>query len=352
MHRTILFLSRFFLSLWLVLIISFLALLLFNAPNVPANTPFASASIRTQNNAIIYLPNRIFNCTETAQQFQCQADIQQDVLELSLTKGNNDSYDLQNCEAQYGGQPVSCQNTGETFAPILSKTYEVTALDLSPQQLQAVQRKYQGINTLMQLGEVRLFQISVGLSLVAGIATAFFTWLHPRLFLSKVFASVAAGFGIHQLVLYGLGQVRYDAVNAYGLTPGAWDGVVVSTAIATGIITSLATALLLWQKLNRPTQILVRIMSSVGIFTLCWLSFNYSFIFGLDTFGSFLPLESIVTGLAAAVSVVFAVAAAILLWSHTHQSLKKFMSLGSGFGAVALTSYLLIYLLLGLGYAD
>ncbi|MBE7382797.1 MAG: hypothetical protein F6J95_015450 [Leptolyngbya sp. SIO1E4] len=318
---------------------------------MPTNAPFAGVSIRTQNDATIHLPNRIFTCTDTGQQFQCQADIQKRTLALNLTQGIDYQYDLTDCQAQYDGQPVSCEESGVTFAPILSETYEITDMALNPQQQKALQQRYRGINTLMRLGEVRLLRMSMGLSLVAGIGAAFFAWLHPELSLSKAFASVAAGFGIHQLVLQFLGQIPYNAVTPYGLKPEIWDWVVTSAAITVGITAAIATALLLWQRLHGPTQILVRLMSSVGIFVLCWLSFNFSFMFGLNVTGM-VVFESLIMWSAAAVSIIFAIAAASLLWSHTYQSIKRFLSLSSGFGAVALTSYFFVYLLLGLGYAD
>ncbi len=74
MHRAAVFLSRFLISLWVVLVGTFLVVLLQNAPSV-SNPPFAGISIRTEQNTVIHLPNRIFNCTETTQQFQCQAEL-------------------------------------------------------------------------------------------------------------------------------------------------------------------------------------------------------------------------------------------------------------------------------------
>ena len=42
MHQALLFLSRFSVGLWIVLVGAFLSLLLSNAPNVPNTAPFAS----------------------------------------------------------------------------------------------------------------------------------------------------------------------------------------------------------------------------------------------------------------------------------------------------------------------
>ena len=353
MGRAVLFLSRFLLSLWIVLVGAFLLLLLPNAPSVP-NTPFARVSIRTEHNSTISLPNRIFTCTETAQQFQCQAELQNRWLDLTLTKGRDYKYNFSSCRALYGGQAVGCQDKGLTYAPILSQMYEITNLGLSPQQLQAVQQQYWDMNALVLLGELRLLWISAGLSLAAGMIAAFFTWLHPGN-LSKGFSSLACGFGMTQLFRGVLGRVPYDVVTPYGFTPDTWNWVVNRGALTAGILTMLTTALLLWRRLNRLSKLLISISTSAGIFSLCWWSViwnsNYLLAFlGLaDTFSQHgYLLNWLTTG----ISVLLAIAAAIFLWLHTNQSIKRFLCLGCGFGAISLASNLLLSILLGLGYVD
>ncbi len=352
MRRAVLFLSRFVFSLWIVLVGAFLSLLLSNAPSVP-NTPFASVSIKTEYSTI-YLPNRIFTCTETGQQFQCQTEIQDSLLNLSLTKGSDYKYDFSNCRALYDGQSVGCRERGQTYAPILSEMYEITGLGLSPQQIRAVQQEYWGINALMQLGELRLLWISTGLSLAAGISGAFLTWFHPGLF-SKAFSSCACGFGMYRLVWGLLGRVQYNVVAPYGFTPNTWDWVVNGVALTAGVGTILTTAFLLWGRFNRLTKIPIGISSSLGIFNLCWLSLSWNFTYLLSFFslgGTFLQQGYMLVWLSAAISTIFAIAAAILLWLHTNRSIKTFLCLGSGFGAVALATNFFLLILLGLGYAD
>jgi hypothetical protein len=114
MNRSTLFLSRFAISLWIVLIVTFLSLLIFNAPNVPNSTPFASVAIKTQNSSIIHLPNRAFTCMETEQQFQCQTKIQNRLLDINFSKGSDDKYNLRNCRALYNKKSIGCQETGST----------------------------------------------------------------------------------------------------------------------------------------------------------------------------------------------------------------------------------------------
>ena len=354
MHRALIFLSRFILGVWVVIAIGFLSLLLLNAPNVPINTPFASASINAGDSSAIYLPNRIFTCSETAQQFQCQTELQSQTLGLVFEKRGDDPYNLGSCRAQYDGRSVGCQKIGQTYAPVLSNQYEVTNLELSSQELQAIQHRYQGINTLMKLGEVRLFRISAGLSLAAGISAFFFTWLQPSVF-SKAFVSIASGFGSYHLVWQLLGSVSFDVVTPYGLTPDTWGWVVDGGAIAAGVGTAIATAVLLWQNLNGVTKVLISLISSVGILCLFLLSFYIIFGFGLGSITTFLSQYIGTSGwlfITLGISIILAGAAAIWLWSHTSQSIKRFLSLGNGFGASAITMYFFVYLLLGLGYAD
>jgi hypothetical protein len=354
MRQVVLFLSRFLFSLWIVLISAFLFLLVSNAPNVPTHTPFANVSINAEHSSTVYLPNRIFTCKEIGQQFQCQTTIKGAFLNLDLTKGRDYKYNLTNCRALYDGQSVGCREISQTYAPILSKMYEITGLKLNPQQLEAVQQEYWGINVFQRLGEPRLLWIVTGISLAVGVSAAFFTWLHPGLF-SKLFVSFACGFGMYHLVWGLLGRVSYDALTPYGFTLDTWGWVMYGGATIAGIGTIIATAFLLWQRFNHLTKILFGISSSLGIFNICWLSFSWNLthlpsIFGI--FETFLQNGYALMWISAAISTIFAIFTIILLWSQTNQSIKKFLCLGSGFGAVALFTNLSLFILLGMGYVD
>ena len=350
MRRAVLFLSRFILGLWIVIVGAFLFLLLSNSPFVP-DVPFDSVSINAEPIATVHLPNRIFTCTETEQQFQCQAEIQERSLDLSWEKGNEYQYDLENCRAWYDGQSVGCEDRETILAMRLFNSYEVTDLGWSPQQLQAVQQEYQVINALVELGEPLLLLIGTGLALVAGISVACLAWLKPGS-LSKGFASFACGWGMYLLVWGFLGSVWYEVVTPYGFTFDTWDLFTNGGAIAAGIVTTLIIALRLWQRFNRFTKILASISSGIAVFTLCELVIALNFSH-LSDFFNLLGIWSQQGDLLIwAVSAVFAIAAAILLWLHTRQSIKKYLCLVSGFGATALVSYYSLYILLSLGYAD
>ena len=353
MRRAALFLARFLLGLWTVLVGAVLFLMLINDPSV-ANVPFARIAIEAEPIATVHLPNRIFTCTETEQQFQCQAEIQARSLDMSWEKGNEYQYQLINCRAWYGGQSVGCEGGGAILAMEIHDSYEVTDLGLSPRQLQAVQQEYWGINTLVELGEVRLLLISTGLSLVASIIVASLTWLQPGP-LSKAFASFACGFGMYHLVWSLLGSVPYDVVTPYGFTVDTWGWIMDGGAIAAGIVTTLIIALRLWGRFNRLTKILASISSGMAVFTLCWWAIalnisNLSDFFGLAEFSSL--QGSIRIWLLIAFSAMFALAAAILLWLHTRQSITKFLCLVNGSGAAALVTYFALSILLSLGYVD
>ncbi|MBW4563370.1 MAG: hypothetical protein KME32_19925 [Mojavia pulchra JT2-VF2] len=354
MRRAVLFLSKFVISLWTILVVSFLSLLIFNAPNVPNTAPFAEVSIKTNNGSTIHLPNRIFNCTETGQEFQCQANIQDRLLKLTLTKGSEYKYDLSNCRALYNNQPIDCSEKGQTYAPIIAKIYEITNPELTPQQLQAVRQKYWGINALKQFGELGLMWISTGLSLVAGLNAAFLAWFYPGK-LSKAFASLVCGFGMYRFVWGLLGRVQFDVVTPYGFTPDSWSWVVDGGALIAGVGTLIATALVLWRRFHRFIRLPMSISSSVGIFNLCSFSLLWIFTYLPSLFGfteTLLQNRSVLMWVGTTISSTFAIVAAILFYLHTNQSIKKFLCLSSGIGAVALAINLFLFVLLGLGYAD
>lgn len=169
MRQTRLFLSRFLLGLWIVLFGTFLFLLVFESREGGVSMPMAGVSIIARPAAAIALPNRIFTCLETEQQFQCQATIQGRPLRLNLVPDKPNNPDLYDCQAQYDGRSVGCKGKGLDYAPMLSESFEIRDLGLSPQQLQAVRQKYWGLRMLLALREHRLLQISGGLSIAGGV---------------------------------------------------------------------------------------------------------------------------------------------------------------------------------------
>jgi len=359
MRRTGLFLSRFAIALWTVLTSTFLILLMSNAPSVPKNAPFASLSI-WEDSSIVYLPNHIFRCVSESKQFECQAEIQNRLLKVNLSHSSQNGfsdYHFSGCSAFYDGKSISCENKGSTYAPVMAQIYEVKNLGLNSSELQSLQQQYWGMNWLSQLGEVRIFWISTGLSVAAGLIAASFAWQCPNK-LTKAFASLFCGFGTYQIVGSFLGRVPFDVVTPYGIVPDTWILLVSVSAIVSGIVTAIATLSLLVRQPNPVLTALLVLGSGLGVFGLCWqvLSWNVreilgfiSLNFGLET--SAIPATTLQT-LVVAVALALAISAATLLWLRTRRSIKAFMLLSSSFGAVAIVSNFFLLLLLGLGYAD
>jgi hypothetical protein len=354
MHRTHLFLLRVGLGLWGALVVAFLSLLCLNAPNVPHYTPFASVAIAPPNQSQIYLPNRTFTCSETGAQFQCRTQLQDQWLELNLTRGNGEENALISCRATYNRHPINCQGTGMTYAPILAENYEISGLELSESQFKTIQRNYWGINTLIRWGEWRLMGIGMVLSLFAGLGMIIFAWNNLGK-LSQGISGFTCGLGMTMLIWSSLAKIPYDTAISYGISPDILNWLVQGGAIAGGIVTILAFVFLMRKRLTRIPRLLMSTGVCVGLFCLCtllfqWLSLFLQALFGLGTV--FLSPGSSLTGIASAVSIMVVALASILLFLRTDRSLKSFLSLGSGIGTVTCVMYFFMFTLFGMGYVD
>ena len=316
-------------------------------------------SIREES-SIAYLPNRIFRCVSENKQFECQAEIQNRLLKVNLSHSGQvrfADYQFSSCSAFYDGKSIDCENIGSTYAPVIAQIYEVKNLGLNSAELQALQQQYWGINLLSQLGEARIFWISTGLSVAAGLIAASFAWQCPNM-VTKTFASLFCGFGSYQIVGGFLGRVPFDVVAPYGIVPDTWVVLDRVISLGSGIVIAIATLSLLARRSNRVLAALLSLGGSLGVFGLCQQVLGWSvreilgFIslnFGLET--STIP-PSILQTLIIAVALALAIAAATLLWLQTNRSIKAFMLLGSGFGAMTIVNNFFLLLLLGLGYAD
>ncbi|MEM6518167.1 MAG: hypothetical protein AAF722_02415 [Cyanobacteria bacterium P01_C01_bin.70] len=261
MRRTRLFLFTVLLGLWLALFGAFLFLLGFEARSGGIDVPFAGISIHAEPNTTIHLPNRLFTCTETDQQSQCQTDIQGRPLVIVLEKSSNS--ELSHCQAQYDGNSLVCLSWGLNYAPLLSESFELTGLGLSPQQLETLQQKYWGTNQLLTLSDRKLMKISQWLAIAAGVIAAYFAWFYPSR-LSRGLAIVTGGLITYQWVRGALASVPYATVTPYGLTSATWDRVVDSGAIAAGALVVAIVALLLRHRTNRVTKTFVTLSNGLG----------------------------------------------------------------------------------------
>lgn len=358
MRRTKLFFSQFAIALWAVLTATFLILLTANAPSVPKHTPFASLSIRADS--IVHLPNHIFRCTRENQQFKCETEIQNRLLKVNLSRDSQyefNDYQFSRCDAFFDGKSIDCENVGATYAPMMAQLYEVKNLGLSASELRSIQQQYWGINLLMQLGELRIFWISTGLAIAAGLIAASLAWQHPNR-LTKLFASLMCGWGAYQIAWSSAARVPFDALAPYGIVPETSILLVQVLAIAAGILATIATMTLLGQRSNHAIKMLLSLGISASVFGLCWQVFSWiirevagfvSFSFGIDTSAISPTILQILLTTAAMIPTI---ATAVWLWSRTPRSTRAFVTISSGFGAVAIATHLFLLLLLGLGYAD
>ena len=261
MRRTQLFVSRGLLGLWIALFGALLFLLVFEARGGGIDVPFAGVAIKADPTTIVHLPNRIFTCTETEQQFQCQADIQGRPLVMTFESSSNS--ELSSCQAQYDGNPLVCRGRGMDYAPVLSESFAITGLELSSQPLNALQQQYWSTNKLMNLSDSKLIRISSWFSIATGVVAAYFAWFYPGRW-SKGLAIVAGGWVAYHLVWSTLASVQYAAVTPYVLTTANWDRIVSGGSIAAGLLVMAIVALLLWHRTNRVAKAFVTLSSGVG----------------------------------------------------------------------------------------
>lgn len=259
-----LFLSRFLLGLWIVLFSTFLCLIVVEFREGGVTVPMAGVALVSESGGeAVDLPNRIFTCTATASQEQCQADIQG--RSLVVTVEEISATGTYQCEAQYDGRSIRCENKGLDYAPATSPSVEVTGLGLSPAELEQVRQKHWGIRTMMTLGERRLLRIAGGLSVAAGLLAAYFAWTHSNRW-SKGLASIAIGFLMYVWVGSFLNQVNFSTVAPYGFTADAWMWAANAGAIAAGIVGTSAVGFWLRGRSHPAIRAAISLSSGAGSF--------------------------------------------------------------------------------------
>lgn len=203
MHQWKLFLSRFLLGLWIVLFSSYLFLIVFETRTISGDRPIVEVSLEaTASVNEVAIPGRIFTCTKVDLQDQCQTKIQGRPLVLTLIPNESDGF-ASSCKATYGGQSVGCYNNDFGLGAMIQRAFQIRDIGLDTQQLKAVRRKYWGLNTLLDIGEVRLAKIGTGLAIAFSIIVAYVVWvrtepLNPqrRHYALRVVALVAGGLGV------------------------------------------------------------------------------------------------------------------------------------------------------------
>jgi len=203
MRQWKLFLSRVLLGLWIVLFGSYLFLIVFETRSVSVDSPIVEVSLEATGSVNeVAIPGRVFTCKKVSAQDQCQAEIQGRLLVLTLMPNEFDGF-TSSCKATYGGQPVGCYNNDFSLGAMIQRAFQIREIGLETQQLKAVRRKYWGLNTLLDIGEVRLLKIGTGLVIAFSTLVAYFVWIHTKPlnpskghYALKIVALVASGLGV------------------------------------------------------------------------------------------------------------------------------------------------------------
>lgn len=129
-------------ALWLILSATFLTLLIAESPSL-AHTPFASIEIQRAKEQIVHLPNRIFDCTQGTDQWQCQTVLAGQPLDLAWSHTPQYPNELGDCRATYAGKAIACESSGADYVRGLQYRYTLQGdLGLSASQLAALRQEY------------------------------------------------------------------------------------------------------------------------------------------------------------------------------------------------------------------
>lgn len=340
MRGAALFLLRAVIGVLIALSGAFLFLLIENAPSL-SNTPLARIEI-VAGKQTVQLPNRIFNCTESNQQTQCNTTIEDQLLILNLQKSGTANNALSNCQAALGSKSIQCTATGLDYIGRkgLLSSYKLTETGLSYSQLRGLQQDYFWINALRKLNETHLMQILTGAASLIGFATAAMVWLYPGR-LAELFVSFASGAGTYQLVGQWLGSVPYNRMATYGINSDVWNLLVTSFAFIAALFTGIATAAAIGMYIKRPMRIAACLFGSLGIAGLVW--FSLVWLSNIQNVG-LVP--------ATVIAIAIGTLSAVLLWLRTNRSIRTFLCISSGFGSFGLLWMLFLFSLLELGYVD
>lgn len=376
MRRAILFSSRFMLGLWIVFVSAAL-LLLFSSTPTAAAVPFSSVSIRDSKGALVYLPTRLFSCEEAPQQFQCKATVQKRSLEITWEKQKDDQgypTSSSRCEARYNGQPIDCKYSGPGGVIGLPDEYEVTGLGLSSQQMSAMQRRYWGLRFLKETREAYLLSIGTAIGLTGGVIVACFVWLHPGR-LSKLFASFVCGLALYQGAQGRLSNIFYSLMMPPPLPPSSVEPgmpvpapyiegvadvayensmrIAQAGAIAIGVIGMAIVAWVLLRQTHWLIKGIASIIIGIGVYVPIARTLQFNLMLGLgDLLFPTVQESPLLWKIFSIVSVAAAIAAVVLLWNRTDLNSKRLVSFMSGAGVSGIVSFLSLFILLWLGYAD
>ncbi|EDX83047.1 hypothetical protein S7335_225 [Synechococcus sp. PCC 7335] len=159
---------------------SYLSLIIFETRSINADSPIVEVSLEATSSVNeVAIPGRSFTCTKVDSQDQCRAEILGRPLVLTLTPNESNGF-VSSCRATYGGQPVGCYNNDFGLGAMIQRAFQIRDIELDTQQLKAVRRRYWGLNTLLDTGEVRLVNIGTGLAIAFSIIVACFVWVRTK----------------------------------------------------------------------------------------------------------------------------------------------------------------------------
>ncbi|GAB4462920.1 MAG: hypothetical protein OHK0037_14600 [Elainellaceae cyanobacterium] len=347
------FLLKRAIALWLILSATLLALLISESPTL-AHTPFASIEIQPSGGPTVYLPNRIFDCTQGATQWQCSATLAEQPLDITWSYTPQFPSELGNCTVVYRGKPVSCESTGADYVRGLQYRYALQGdLGLEAAQLDALRWEYWGINLLMSLRELGLIGLGLGLSLVGGALVALGAWRNPGLW-AKGLASFACGFGMALLVANYFGRILLETLAGVGISDDQWQWLTGGLAIAAGIGTWISTAALLYFPFGPVMRLLVSLLAGVSLFSLWAQSVGIGYLLELllVPIASSLRHDMLWSHLPIFIASGAAWLAAFWLYRKRPLNTRRFLSFTSGMSVFSIGSLLAMICLLWLGYAD
>lgn len=310
----------------------------------PGSRAFTQTSIDSGSGTpIVYLPNRLFRCTEQNQQFRCQATLQNQPIQITFDHGKDYVYDLENCRATYAGQVTNCQpgwGGYMTNRGVLSYYSLNSNLGLTVPQLQAIQQQYWLTNLIGTSAEGLLWISTWAIALIGALLAIGLNWLEDNRF-TRIFTSLSSGFVLSMLVRSWLGGLPYDLLAQYGIDEAAWNLGLPAIQLAVGVLASILTGLYVSRRTGLAVRGATSLMMGFAAASFAW--------FLVSTFSLMIPGGA---GLRLFLSSIVGIGTVILLWRNARRSIRVFSSGMSALGAFTMLMLFLLYLSLNLGFAD
>jgi hypothetical protein len=345
------FLLKRAIALWLILSATFLTLLIAESPSL-AHTPFASIEIQPSNGPVVHLPNRIFDCTEGNNQWQCSAPLAKQPLDITWSHTPQYRYELGDCRATYAGTPIPCESTGADYVRGLQYRYTLQGdLGLGASQLAALRQKYWGTNLLMGLRELGLIGLSLLLSLAGGVLVAVGAWRSPGRW-AKGIASLACGIGMALLISNYFGRILLETLDGVGISYEQWGWLTGGLAIAAGIGTGISTAALLYFPFSPVMRLVVSLLAGVSLFSLWAQSVGMGYLLELLLFPISSSLRNDVLWSRLPIFIASGAAWLAAFWLYRQRPLntRRFLSFTCGVGVFSIELLIVLRCLLWVGY--